>query len=150
MINFEYQSILEIWFPVGVSEMSICLLNLFPCVKESSEKAITSSFSIHHWNAFAIVDANSNFQRSWGLLFNFILDSFFFWRHILFIDFKPAFDDTLAHFTGRMVKLSVLNWFILNSSPVKCKVPIFQINIRCSNQFITKNHVIIPNFNFEW
>ena len=65
------------------------------------------------------------------------------------IDIDPHIDHTLIHLRAHMVKLSRLNWLLVQCLPLRVEESIIKVNGCLSDEVVTEQQVVIVCFNFE-
>ena len=127
--------------------MGISRLDVFLGVEVASKISISATLSVNHRNFLAATNDHSYLKVCWWFWSNVPL----FWsllrKDVARDNFKPALDHTLAHAAGWMVELSVFNWFDLQAVPLEAEISIFKIHFGGTNDFITEDHVIVPDLD---
>jgi hypothetical protein len=103
----------------------ICFLHIFFSVEEAAEVNITCSLAVHHDDVLTVEDADSDFEvLKWFWLDVPFLGLLLDWDAGV-INFNPHFHLTLAHFTWRVLKLSILDWLVVERLPFDTKESVF-------------------------
>ena len=108
----------------------------FKCVlgvKEASEIDIAGALVVHHRDLFGVEDAKADLEGFWRLLRYVPVSSLLVYGDPGRVDLDPHFNCSLRYLRGRVINISLFNWFVLQGSPLWQEVSVFKVNYRRSN-----------------